>query len=159
LMDVKMPGIGGLEATRKLLLSNPELKVIVVTSYTEEPFPSRLLQAGASGYLTKGCSFTEMEQAIRKVSNGQLYISPEIAQKLVVKNLREVDESPFEKLSSREYQVMLMIVNGEKVPTIAEKLNLSSKTVNSYRYRMFEKLNVASDVELTHLALRYGILD
>ena len=82
LMDVKMPGIGGLEATRKLLRADPDIKVIAVTVYGDEPFPSRLLQAGAAGYITKGSSLEEMLQAIRTVFNGQRYISPEVAQHL-----------------------------------------------------------------------------
>ena len=161
LMDVKMPGIGGLEATRKLLRADPEIKVIAVTVYGDEPFPSRLLQAGAAGYITKGSSLEEMLQAIRTVFNGQRYISPEVAQHLALKhlNLPEHEGSPFDVLSEREMQVMLMISSGQRPQDIADKLCLSSKTVNSYRYRLFEKLGVGSDVELTHLAMRHGMLD
>ena len=159
LMDVKMPGIGGLEATRKLLRIKPELKIIAVTVYGDEPFPSRLLQAGAAGYITKGSRLEDMVQAIRAVYAGQRYISPEVAQQLALKHLSDKDASPFEILSERELQVMLMITQGQKPQVIADKLCLSSKTVNSYRYRLFEKLNVDSDVELTHLAIRHGILD
>lgn len=159
LMDVKMPGIGGLEATRRLLRVDDSIKIIAVTSCDEEPFPSRLLQAGAAGYLTKGCSIDEIVSAIHRVHAGQHYISPEIAQKLVMKNMGEDDASPFEKLSEREIQIMLMITSGLKVNAISEKLCLSSKTVNNYRYRLFEKLKINSDVELTHLAMRHGMLD
>lgn len=161
LMDVKMPGIGGLEATRKLIRADPDIKVIAVTVYGDEPFPSRLLQAGAAGYITKGSSLEEMLQAIRTVFNGQRYISPEVAQHLALKhlNLPEQDASPFDALSEREMQVMLMITSGQRPQDIADKLCLSSKTVNSYRYRLFEKLGVNSDVELTHLAMRHGMLD
>ena len=159
LMDVKMPGIGGLEATRKVLRADPEVKVIAVTVYGEEPFPSRLLQAGAVGYITKGSSLDEMLQAIRTVFAGQRYLSPEVAQQLALRHLTDKDESPFDSLSERELQVMIMITNGMKVQEISDKLCLSPKTVNSYRYRLFEKLNVNSDVELTHLAIRHGMLD
>jgi two-component system invasion response regulator UvrY len=159
LMDVKMPGIGGLEATRKVLRADPDIKVIAVTVYGEEPFPSRLLQAGAAGYITKGSSLDEMVQAIRTVYAGQRYLSPEVAQQLALKHLTDKDESPFDALSERELQVMIMITNGHKVQEISDKLCLSPKTVNSYRYRLFEKLNVNSDVELTHLAIRHGMLD
>jgi len=159
LMDVKMPGIGGLEATRKLLRADPSVKVIAVTVYGDEPFPSRLLQAGAAGYLTKGSSVDEMVHAIRTVYSGQRYISPEVAQQLALKHLSDNEASPFESLSERELQVMIMITNGMKVQTISDKLCLSPKTVNSYRYRLFEKLGVNSDVELTHLAMRHGLLD
>ena len=159
LMDVKMPGIGGLEATRKLLRADPLVKIIAVTIYGDEPFPSRLLQAGAAGYITKGSSLEEMVQAIRTVFAGQRYISPEVAQQLALKHLSDQEISPFDSLSERELQVMIMITNGMKVQEISDKLCLSPKTVNSYRYRLFEKLTVNSDVELTHLAMRHGMLD
>jgi two-component system invasion response regulator UvrY len=159
LMDVKMPGIGGLETTRRLLNSENNLKIIALTACDEEPFPSRLLQAGAVGYLTKGCSVDEMVQAIRKVFVGQRYLSPSVAQALAIRSLSENEENPFDKLSERELQVMLMITSGQKVQDISDKLCLSPKTVNSYRYRLFEKLKINNDVELTRLAIRYGILD
>lgn len=159
LMDVKMPGIGGLEATRKLKRIDPDIKVLIVTVHDEDPFPSRLLQAGASGYLTKGADAEEMVQAIRAVYTGQRYISPNIAQQLALKHLSNEEQSPFDSLSDRELQVMLMITHGQTVQEISEKLCLSPKTINSYRYRMFEKFNIKTDVELTHLALRHGLLD
>jgi len=159
LMDVRMPGIGGLEATRKLLRADPDIKVIALTVCDEEPFPSKLLQAGAAGYLTKGSALEEMVQAIHSVHHGKRYLSPEVAQQLALKHLSDEKASPFESLSERELQVMLMITSGQKVQEISDKLCLSPKTVNSYRYRLFDKLNVHSDVELTHLAIRHGILD
>lgn len=159
LMDVRMPGIGGLEATRKLLRADPNVKVIALTVCNEEPFPSKLLQAGAVGYLTKGSGLDEMVQAIQAVFHGKRYISPEVAQRLALKHLTDDNPSPFDTLSEREMQVMLMITAGQKVQEISDKLCLSPKTVNSYRYRLFEKLTVNSDVELTHLAIRHKILD
>lgn len=158
LMDVKMPGIGGLEATRKLLRQDPDIRVVAVTVCDEEPFPSRLLKAGAAGYLTKGAALEEMIKAIRVVASGQRYISPEIAQQLALKNLEEEKASPFEVLSEREMQITMMIVNCQKVQEISDRLFLSPKTVNSYRYRIFEKLSIDSDVELTLLAVRHGLL-
>lgn len=160
LMDVKMPGIGGLEATRKILRSNPDTKVIAVTACQAEPFPSRLLQAGASGYLTKGAGLDEMVKAIRVAKAGQRYISPEIAQQLALKPFQaDGGKTPFDELSERELQVALMIVNCHKVQEISDKLFLSPKTVNSYRYRVFDKLSIHSDVELTLLAVRHDMLD
>ena len=160
LMDAKMPGIGGLEATRKLLRQNADVRVIAVTACGEEPFPSRFLQAGASGYLTKGAALDEMVKAIRLVHSGQRYISPDIAQQLALKPFRrESEASPFDQLSERELQIAMMIVNCQKVQEISDKLFLSPKTVNSYRYRVFEKLGINSDVELTLLAVRHGMLD
>jgi len=159
LMDVKMPGIGGLEATRKLLRSHPDIKVVAVTVCVEDPFPTRLLQAGAAGYLTKGAGLNEMVQAIRLVFAGQRYISPQIAQQLAIKSFQPTNDSPFDALSEREIQIALMIVGCQKVQIISDKLCLSPKTVNTYRYRIFEKLSISSDVELTLLAVRHGMVD
>lgn len=159
LMDVKMPGIGGFEATRKLIRIDPDIKVLIVTICDNDLYPARLLQVGAAGYVTKGCSMAEMVQAIRSVHVGQRFISPEIASRLAFKHVSDKDESPFEALSERELQVMLMITKGMKVQDIADKLCLSPKTVNSYRYRIFEKLQVKNDVELTLLAIKHGLVE
>ena len=160
LMDIKMPGIGGLEATRKLLRSHPDMRVIAVTACEDDPFPTRLLQAGASGYLTKGAGLDEMVQAIRLVFAGQRYLSPQIAQQLALKSFQpQSGGSPFDTLSEREIQIALMIANCHKVQAISDKLCLSPKTVNTYRYRIFEKLSIDSDVELALLAVRHGMVD
>ncbi|MCL4133976.1 UNVERIFIED_CONTAM: hypothetical protein GTU68_061452, partial [Idotea baltica] len=159
LMDMNMPGIGGLEATKKILRFNPDMKVIVLTIHTENPFPTKVMQAGAAGYLTKGAGPDEMVNAIRMVQSGQRYLSPEIAQQMALSQFTPDSENPFKELSERELQIMIMITKGEKVTDISEQLNLSPKTVNSYRYRLFSKLSISGDVELTHLAIRHGILD
>lgn len=158
LMDAKMPGMGGLEATRKILRSNPDLKIIAVTVCDEEPFPSRFMQAGASGYLTKGASLDEMVKAIKSVKVGQRYISPEIAQRLALQRF-DAEENPFDELSERELQIAMMIVSGQQSQEIADSLFISPKTVNSYRYRIFEKLNIKNDVDLTLMAVRHGLVD
>ncbi|XEI34226.1 UvrY/SirA/GacA family response regulator transcription factor [Aeromonas veronii] len=159
LMDMNMPGIGGLEATRKILRIRPDVRIIVLTIHSENPFPTKVMQAGAAGYLTKGAAPDEMIQAIRLVHSGQRYISPEIAQQMALSQFASADENPFKSLSERELQIMMMITKGQKVTDISEQLNLSPKTVNSYRYRLFSKLDISGDVELTHLAIRYGMLD
>lgn len=160
LMDMNMPGIGGMEATKKILRFNPEVKIIVLTVHYEDPLPSKFMQIGAHGYLTKSAGSDEMVNAIRAVHSGQRYIAPDIAQQIALNRFSGQGENePIKNLSERELQIMLMITKGEKVQDIADKLNLSSKTVNSYRYRMFEKLNVGGDVELTHLAIRHGLLN
>lgn len=135
------------------------MKVIVLTIHTENPFPTKVMQAGAAGYLTKGAGPDEMVNAIRMVQSGQRYLSPEIAQQMALSQFTPDSENPFKELSERELQIMIMITKGEKVTDISEQLNLSPKTVNSYRYRLFSKLNISGDVELTHLAIRHGILD
>ena len=159
LMDIQMPGIGGLEATRRCLRAHPEVKVLVVTIYEDEPYPSQLLGVGAAGYLTKHADVAEMVLAIHKLHAGQRYISAEIAQKLALRPFSEGLGSPFDKLSSREMQITLMVIMGHKVQDISEKLSLSPKTVNSYRYRVFEKLNLKNDVGLTRLAIKYSVID
>lgn len=159
LMDVQMPGIGGLEATRKMIRHNPDAKILALTVCDDEPYPSRLLQAGAAGYITKGCDPEEMIRAIRAVNSGQRYISSEIAQQLALKRFTKDEESPVDILSERELQIMLMITKGQKVQEISDALCLSPKTVNSYRYRIFEKLGIDSDVELTLLAIRLGLVE
>jgi len=160
LMDVQMPGIGGFEATRKLLKSYPSLKIVVLSVCAEEPFPSRLLQSGAVGYLTKGCSPEEIINAIKSVNKGQRYVGADIAQHLALTFLPGAGPaSPLDSLSNRELQVMLMVAQGKKTQVISDELCLSPKTISTYRYRLFEKLRIHSDAELTHVALRYGLLD
>ena len=160
LMDIEMPpGYGGFEATRRMLRFNPDLKIIILTAHNNDPFPARFMKAGAAGYLTKNCGSDEMIQAIRSAYSGQRYMSPEVAQKLAITVYSGKKESPVERLSDRELQVMMMITKGQRVVDISEQLNLSPKTINSYRYRLFDKLGVHGDVELTHMAIRYGMLD
>jgi two-component system, NarL family, invasion response regulator UvrY len=159
LMDVQMPGIGGLEATRRCLRVHPDIKVIAVSMYEDEPYPSKLLNVGAHGYVTKRAAIDEMVRAIKKVVAGQRYVSAEIAQQMALKSFSESEVSPFEILSNREMQITLMIVEGTKVPRISQSLSLSPKTVNSYRYRIFEKLDLSNDVGLTKLAIKHGIIN
>ena len=164
LMDIRMPGIGGLEATRRILRIDDSIRVIVVTACADDPYPARVMQSGATAYVTKGADIQEMVRAIRKAHSGQRYISPEIAQKMALKQLGgERDEdgelSLFERLSEREMQIAMMVVDCQKVQDISDKLCLSPKTVNSYRYRIFEKLEISSDVELALMAVRLGLLD
>ncbi|GAC12994.1 UvrY/SirA/GacA family response regulator transcription factor [Aliiglaciecola lipolytica] len=159
LMDMNMPGIGGLEATKQIIHFCQDAKVVVVSVHTENPIPARVMQLGAYGYLTKGTDPNEMVIAIRKVASGQRYIAPEIAQQIAIGQLNLNEVNPFEQLSRRELEITIMLTKGNRVPDIANKLNISAKTVNTYRYRMFDKLKVGSDVELTHLALRHNLID
>ncbi|OGT06590.1 MAG: hypothetical protein A2103_00650 [Gammaproteobacteria bacterium GWF2_41_13] len=159
LMDLQMQGIGGLEATKKLLRSFPHLKILVVTVCENDIFPSRLLDAGASGYVTKNASTEEIILAIREVYQGKCYICASIAQKLAVhRYARSEKKTILDTLSSRELQILVTIAQGKKTPAIAKTLHLSPKTINTYRYRLFEKLGIKNDVELTHIALQNNLL-
>jgi two-component system invasion response regulator UvrY len=159
LMDVRMPGIGGLQATINIIRSCPNTKIIALTVCNDDLFPTKLLQAGAHGYLTKNTSRDEIEVAIKNVLQNKRYLSPEIASKIALKHLSDQGSPPFELLSERELQVTMMITSGHKVQEISDVLFLSPKTVNSYRYRIFEKLQIKNDVELTRLAMKYGIIE
>jgi len=159
LMDIQMPGIGGLEATRKIVRQQPEVKIIIVTVCEDEPFPTKLMDAGASGYITKGAPLEVMVSAIKSTNRGKRFIQPEIAQTLALRRFDQESDSPFEQLSERELQIAMMIVNCHKVAEISDSLFLSPKTVNSYRYRLFEKLGIQSDVELVLLAVRHGMVN
>ncbi|MDH5738268.1 MAG: UvrY/SirA/GacA family response regulator transcription factor [Gammaproteobacteria bacterium] len=158
LMDVQMPGMDGLEATRRCLRVDPELKIIALTMHEDEPFPSRLMHVGAVGYLTKKAGLEEMVRAIKRVWVGQKYISMDVAQQLALRPYSKGQSSPFAELSAREMQITLMVINGQLVADIARSLSLSPKTVNSYRYRVFEKLDVKNDVGLTKLAISHGLI-
>lgn len=159
LMDVNMPGIGGLEATRKLLRIDENLRIIALTVHVDEPYPTRLLEAGALGYLTKGCNAEEIVAAIKTVHRGERYIGADIARQMALAGLSGMTKNPFDRLSQREVQVMMMITHGHRVQEISDVLCLSPKTVSTYRYRLYEKLGVDNDVELTHLAIRHDMID
>ena len=147
LLDVNMPNINGVEATRRIKQFNPNIKVLAVSSLTAQPYPSMLLKAGVNGYITKGTPLDEMIRAIKKV-----------AEQLAETVLGEQKESPFDALSEREKQVAMMVVNCQSTQQIADQLFVSAKTVNTYRYRIFDKLGIDSDVKLTHLAIRHGLV-
>ena len=159
LMDMSMPGIGGIEATKQILRLTDGTRIIVLSVHKENPIPAKVMQMGAFGYLTKDSDPDEMIRAIRKVAAGQKYVSPDIAQQIAIGQLDFKDGNPFEILSERELEITLMLTKGAKVPDIAAYLNISAKTVNTYRYRMFDKLSVSTDVELTHLALRHKLIN
>jgi two-component system invasion response regulator UvrY len=159
LMDVSMPGIGGLEATRRITHSLPDTKVIAVTVYDDNPFPTCLIDAGASGYITKGSNIDEITNAIRAVHGGKQYFTKKIADKLAQTFVKYRGQSPIDTITDREMVVMLMVTQGIRNKEISEKLCLSPKTTSTYRYRLFEKLGVNNDVALTRWAIRNGLVD
>ena len=158
LLDVNMPNIGGVEATKRLRQFNDKVKILAVSSVSSQPYPSMLLKAGVNGYITKGTPLAEMIKAIKKVYQGSKYFSSDVAEQLADMLLTDNEESPFDRLSEREKQVAMMVVNCQSPQQIADQLFVRVKTVNTYRYRIFEKVGVDSDVKLTHLAMRHGLI-
>lgn len=159
LMDKFMPGIGGFEASRRIL-QRGTAKIICLTVYSDMPLPRKILELGAQGYLTKDCTPEEIIDAVRRVHRGERYIAPVIAQRLADESLRKGDqESPMNALSERELQVLMLVTQGHGTQHISDILNLSPKTVSTYRSRIFQKLDADNDVELVRLAMRYGLLD
>lgn len=158
LMDVGLPGMSGLETTERILKSQPEIRIIVLTAHTEPPLPARLLDIGASGYLTKACDARELIVAVRSVARGERYIGSEIAQQLALSLLPGTPQSPFQDLTTRELEVTLMLTQGMKMTSIAEVINVSPKTVATYKYRIYDKVGVSSEVDLLRLALRHGLV-
>lgn len=159
LMDVNMPGIGGVEACRRILQRDPEQKIIALTVHNEQTFPKRMLEIGAKGYLTKECGVEEMLAAIQQVSRGGAYIAPDIAQQLALSLLPGNKHNPIDLLSRREFQVMLMISHGLTNAEISEKLCLSPKTVSTYRLRLLEKLGAQNEVDLIKIAVEQGMVE
>ena len=159
LMDVNMPGIGGVEACRRILQRNPGQKIIVLTVHNEKTFPKRMLEIGAKGYLTKECGVDEMLGAIRLVHNGGAYIAPSIAQQLALSLLPGNENNPIDRLSRREFQVMLMISHGLTNAEISDKLCLSPKTISTYRLRLLDKLGAQNEVDLIKIAVEQGIVE
>lgn len=158
LVDVHLPGCSGLELTERIHRSRLPSKVVVLTAIDNARLPQRLLQAGAYGYLTKGCASTELIQAVRAVAADRRYLAPDIAQQLALINLQG-ENSPFDDVSSRELEVALMLVRGEMVKDIAERLHISPKTVSTYKQRLFDKLEIDNTIALAHLVNAYGFSD
>jgi two-component system invasion response regulator UvrY len=158
ILDIHMPDIDGIEIARRLSHVKPPIKIIALTSQEVDIIPYHLLRLDIAGYLTKTINLEELTLAIRRVYSGQRYITPHIAQQLALNKSKDPGESPLEQLSERELQVMILLAQGETLKTIGDKLCISTKTVATYRYRLYDKLQVRNDVELTHLAIHFGLL-
>lgn len=158
-LELQMPGIGGLEATRRILKSEAGTRVVFITGAWAGPYPAQALRAGACGFVTKRAAPVEVTQAIKQAYAGKRFVSSDVAQRMAFQTFDEEVESPFNRLSSREMQISLMVVNCQRVDDISSNLHLSPKTVNAYRYRIFDKLNVESDVELAMLAVKHGMVN
>ena len=159
LLDISLPGLSAFESTRRLKRVTPETGIIVLATHAKSPYPTRLLDAGASGYLTRDCSAEELLEAVKTVAEGQRYIGAEAAKQLALSILPGTAESPFDELSVREMEVMLKLTEGNRIPDIASLMCLSPKTVATYKYRIYDKLGTRSEVELMRMAMRYGLLE
>lgn len=155
LMDVNMPGMGGKEACRRILQAHSNIKIIALSGYSDRSIPAELLQLGAMGFLSKNSPVNEMVDAIRQVMQGGSYLGKDVVENLSAQNVQQKNNL-FAQLSRREAQVARLILEGKSIQEMAEALKLSDKTVNTYRYRLYEKLGVKNDVELTRLAAKWN---
>jgi two-component system invasion response regulator UvrY len=159
ILDLKMPGMDGLDVLKQLKIEKPRIPVIILTVHPEAQYALRILRAGASGYLTKESVSAELVTAIRKVHRGGKYISPGLAEKIAFALDTDSEKMLHETLSDREYQVMYMIASGKTVTEIAEEINLSVKTISTYRARILEKMNMKTNAELTRYAFQNSLID
>ena len=158
LVDVHMPGMSGLELTERAQRAGLRTHIVILTVVQDAQFPRRLLQSGALGYLTKGCTAEELLQAVRTVAGGRRYLDAAIAREMALSTV-DGEASPLESLSSRELEVALMLARGLAVNEVANRLHLSAKTVSTYKQRLFEKLGVQHTIALAHLLAVHGLLD
>ncbi len=157
-LDINLPGRSGLDVLHVLKDEGNPVKVLVVSMYPEDQYAIRALRAGAFGYVNKGGDPQQIVQAVRTVSQGRKYVTPEIAQMLVENLTTAAPENAHEKLSDRELQTLLMIASGKRLSDIAEELKLSPKTVSVYRARVLEKLGLQNNSEMTVYAIRHGLV-
>jgi two-component system, NarL family, invasion response regulator UvrY len=158
LLDISMPGQGGVDALAAIKARHPELPVLILSGFPEAHYATTLLKQGASGYLNKECDPNEIANAIRTVARGRRYITPAVAELLADGVAGGADKLPHEALSERELQVFLRLANGETVGHIAESMFLSAKTVSTYRARVLEKLRLETNSDLTYYALKNGLI-
>jgi two-component system, NarL family, invasion response regulator UvrY len=158
ILDLSMPGRGGLDTLKQVKIDNPLLPVLILSIHPEEQYAVRLLKAGASGFLNKASAPEELVSAIKKVVSGGKYISSSMAEHLASEIEKDSTNMPHERLSDREYQVMVMIASGKTVSEIAQTLNLSVKTISTYRTRILEKMELENNAKLVHYALQQNLL-
>lgn len=158
LCDLHLPGISGLDVTERLVRSEPDTKVIIVSIQEDGPMPRRLIEAGAFAYLGKGCDPQELVRAVRDVFRGRRYLATQVAQRMALEGFGGKG-SPFDTLSPREMQVARLLCQGLRMEEIGRRLSLSGKTVATHKYRLFEKLGIRDAISLARLAGQHGISD
>lgn len=159
LLDMNMPGRSGIDLLADIKALKPKMHILVLSIHPEDKFALRTLKAGASGYLCKDTALEELVVAIRKIHNKGRYISNTLAEQLAFSIIPENETPAANQLSSRENEILIKIASGIKVKDIAEELGLSISTVFTYRLRIFEKLNIKNNVELTHYAIENKLVD
>ncbi len=157
-LDMSMPGRSGLELIRQIKEEQPQARILVLSMHQEEQYAVRALKSGASGYLNKDSAPDHLVGAIRKVASGGAFISPNIAEQLAQGVMRNQDQPPHTLLSDREFEVFQRLAGGESVTTIADKLNLSVKTVSTHKSRIMQKMNMQSSTDLIRYALENGLI-
>ncbi len=156
-MDLSMPGMGGMEAVRRLLAQDPKARVLALSAHEDTAHPRRVLRAGALGYLAKRSAPEALIEAVRAVARGDRYIDAETARALAMAQL-EGEESPADVLSEREFSVFLQLARGASVAQIAHNLSLSASTIGTHLYHVKQKLRAGNQSELTLVALRWGLI-
>ena len=157
-MDITMPGIGGLEAIERILAKDNTAKILVLSAHEDSVHPKRVLNAGAMGYLTKRSAAEELIKAIRTVASGKKYLEASVAQQMAIQQLSG-DQNPVDVLSPREFEVFMALAKGETTNEIAETLFLSPRTVGTHLYNIKQKLNANNSAEIALIAMRSGLLD
>lgn len=156
-IDLSMPGIGGLEALRRILAIAPKAKIVIFTMYENTTFATQALSAGARGYVAKSGLADDLLLAVREAAAGRTYISPNIAQKIVLQSISG-EPDPIQKLSTREFEVFRLLAEGVSVDGIANTLNISQKTAANYQTILKQKLGISNAVELVRLAIQHGMI-
>lgn len=158
-LDLSFAGKTGLDVLKELKQIRPHLPVLVLTMHSEEQYARRAFKAGAAGFITKDSPRAELSKAIHKVMEGGKYLSPALAEKLIVDLERGGDRPPDQSLSDREFQVMRLIASGKTLSEIADLLSLSDKTISTYRARLMEKMGMRTNAELIHYAIHNKLVD
>jgi two-component system invasion response regulator UvrY len=159
LLDLSLPGMSAFEITHRLGRISDRIGIIVLAVHAKSPYPNRLVDAGARGYLTKDCESGELLKAVKTVAAGERFLGIEAAKQLALSMFPGRQASPFESLSARELEILHKLTEGNRVPEIARLLCLSPKTVATYKYRIYEKLGTRSEVGLLRMVMRYGLLE
>jgi two-component system, NarL family, invasion response regulator UvrY len=159
ILDLSFAGKSGLEVLKELKQIRPHLPVLVLTMHSEEQYARRAFKAGAAGFITKDSPRAELAKAIHKVIEGGKYLSPALAEKLIIDLERGADRTPVERLSDREFQVLRLIASGKTVTEIASLLSLSDKTISTYRARMMDKMGLRTNAQLTHYAIQNKLVE